>query len=56
MTSGFMWNQIRNPPYSQPADHGQISYVAGGYSNQFGAETHILMGVCALSSARRDQH
>lgn len=46
MTSGFMWNQIRHPPYVQMAQGGQVNYIAGGYSNQVGAETHILAVVC----------
>lgn len=45
MTSGYMWNQIRHPQYSQMSD-GKISYITGGYSNQLGAETHILATIC----------
>ncbi|KAI5478364.1 oligosaccharyltransferase complex subunit gamma [Pseudohyphozyma bogoriensis] len=53
MTSGYMWNQIRNPPYLNVDRSGRVSYVAGGYSNQLGAETHIvsaIYGCLALSA------
>lgn len=46
MTSGYMWNQIRRPPYVQPAHGGKVNYVAPGYSNQLGAETHIVSTIC----------
>ncbi|KAK4051333.1 oligosaccharyl transferase subunit ost3/OST6 [Microbotryomycetes sp. JL201] len=45
MTSGYMWNQIRRPPYIQAGPKGQVSYVTGGYSNQLGVETHIVAGI-----------
>jgi oligosaccharyltransferase complex subunit gamma len=47
MTSGYMWNQIRHPAYVQVAQGGRVNYVAGGYSSQLGAETHIVSVVCA---------
>lgn len=49
MTSGYMWNQIRRPQYSQPGRNGQISYIAGGYQTQLGAETHIVAAICESS-------
>ncbi|KAM0746766.1 hypothetical protein T439DRAFT_293724 [Meredithblackwellia eburnea MCA 4105] len=45
MTSGYMWNQIRHPPYLQAGQGGRVNYIAGGYSNQLGAETHIVSAV-----------
>lgn len=48
MTSGYMWNQIRHPQYVQVAQGGRLNYVAGGYSNQLGAETHIVSVICEL--------
>ena len=50
MTSGYMWNQIRHPPYVQAGQGGQVTYIAGGYSNQLGAETHIISAICTLRS------
>ncbi|KAK4701425.1 oligosaccharyltransferase complex subunit gamma, partial [Phenoliferia sp. Uapishka_3] len=53
MTSGYMWNQIRHPPYVQQGQGGSVSYIAGGYSNQVGAETHIvsaMYGVLAFAA------
>lgn len=46
MISGYMWNQIRKPPYMQVTREGQASYIAGGYSNQYGVETQILSVIC----------
>lgn len=48
MTSGYMWNQIRTPPYVQPGGNGQVSYFAGGFSNQLGVETHIISAICTF--------
>jgi hypothetical protein len=45
-----MWNQIRLPQYSEVRD-GQINYIAAGYSNQFGAETHLLAVLCTSSTS-----
>ena len=41
-----MWNEIRHPKYSEVHADGRISYFTGGYNDQMGAETHIIMGVC----------
>ena len=47
MTSGYMWNQIRHPPYMVGGQNGKpVTLVASGYSNQYGVETHIISGVC----------
>jgi len=53
MISGYMWNQIRKPPYMQMSRDGKASYIAGGYSNQFGVETQIvsvIYGVLAFAT------
>jgi oligosaccharyltransferase complex subunit gamma len=46
MTSGYMWNKIRHPPYTSRMQNGMVGYIAGGYQNQVGAETHIISAVC----------
>lgn len=46
MTSGYMWCQIRKPQYAQMGQGGQVSYIAGGYQNQLGAEVHIVSAIC----------
>lgn len=46
MVSGYMWNQIRKPPYMQISKEGKPNYIAGGYSNQFGVETQIVSVLC----------
>lgn len=57
MTSGYMWNQIRHPQYVQAAQNGKVNYIAGGYSNQLGAETHIVATICEcrLEGAAREK-
>ncbi|KAL0073178.1 hypothetical protein F4703DRAFT_1442419 [Phycomyces blakesleeanus] len=52
MTSGHMWNRIRNPPYVMPGQNGQINYVASGFQQQLGMESQIvasIYGVLAFS-------
>ncbi|KAI8099899.1 uncharacterized protein BX664DRAFT_377543 [Halteromyces radiatus] len=52
MTSGHMFNRIRNTPYSLPGPNGQLSYVASGFSTQYGIETQIvaaMYGVLAFA-------
>lgn len=41
-----MFNQIRNVPYMMNDAQGRISYIAGGFSNQFGLETQIIAMIC----------
>ncbi|CAD6563727.1 MAG: oligosaccharyl transferase subunit ost3/OST6 [Cyphobasidiales sp. Tagirdzhanova-0007] len=53
MVSGYMWNQIRKPPYMQVTREGAASYISGGFSNQYGVETPIISmiyGVLAFST------
>ncbi|CAH7670348.1 hypothetical protein BY996DRAFT_4228551 [Phakopsora pachyrhizi] len=45
MISGQMWVQIRSPPYAVRGQNGAPSYIAGGYSNQLGAETFVISGI-----------
>jgi len=50
-TSGYMFTRIRGMPFAQPTRQGP-QWIAGGYSNQFGAETYVistLYGALALS-------
>jgi len=52
-TSGYMFNQIRKTPYVAGDGKGGISYFAGGFQNQFGAETQIvaaMYGVLAFAT------
>ncbi len=46
MCSGYMWNQIRSAPYNGIGQNGKIEYVAGGFQNQFVAETQIVACIC----------
>ncbi|SGZ26929.1 BQ5605_C025g10000 [Microbotryum silenes-dioicae] len=48
MNGGYMWNQIRHPPYSQMTREGTTMYIQPGYSNQYGAETHIIAACYGL--------
>ncbi|KAA1099932.1 oligosaccharyl transferase subunit ost3/OST6 [Puccinia graminis f. sp. tritici] len=53
MISGQMWCQIRSPPYMVKQPNGAPSYIAGGYSNQYGVETQViasLYGVLAFAA------
>ncbi|KAI5820287.1 hypothetical protein BZA77DRAFT_302044 [Pyronema omphalodes] len=47
-TSGHMFNHIRSVPYVANNGRGGVSYVAGGFSNQFGLETQIVAVVYAV--------
>ncbi|KAI8376548.1 uncharacterized protein BYT42DRAFT_594368 [Radiomyces spectabilis] len=52
MTSGHMWNRIRNPPYVMPGPNGKINYVANGFTQQLGMESQIvasMYGVLAFA-------
>ncbi|KAK0545022.1 oligosaccharyl transferase subunit ost3/OST6 [Tilletia horrida] len=51
MNSGLMWCQIRGAPYMVPTQNGGVKMIADGFSNQFGAESHILSGLYALLAA-----
>jgi len=48
-TSGHMFNHIRKVPYVAQDSKGGISYIAGGFSNQFGLETQIVAVICMLT-------
>lgn len=50
MCSGYMWNQIRGAPYSGVGAGGKIEYFAGGFQNQFVAETQIVSCICESRS------
>jgi oligosaccharyltransferase complex subunit gamma len=45
-TSGHMFNHIRKVPYVANNGKGGVSYVAGGFSNQYGLETQIVAVIC----------
>jgi oligosaccharyltransferase complex subunit gamma len=46
MCAGQMWNSIRNAPYMSVNANGKAEYFAGGFQNQYGAETQIVALVC----------
>lgn len=56
MTSGYMWTQIRRPLYVQAERNGQVSYIAGGYQTQLGAEVHIISAICACLPPTSSRH
>lgn len=45
-TSGHMFNHIRRVPYVANNGKGGISYVAGGFSSQYGLETQVVAIAC----------
>ncbi|CAZ81880.1 unnamed protein product [Tuber melanosporum] len=47
-TSGHMFNHIRHVPYVVNDGRGGVSYIASGFSNQFGLETQIVAIVYAI--------
>ncbi|KAG0665159.1 oligosaccharyl transferase subunit ost3/OST6 [Rhodotorula mucilaginosa] len=48
MNSGYMWCQIRKPQYAQVGHGGAVSYIAGGYQNQLGAEVYIVSAIYGI--------
>lgn len=46
MCAGHMWNGIRNAPYMMMGQNGKPEYFAGGFQNQYGAETQIVSIIC----------
>lgn len=52
MCSGYMWNTIRTPPYVMMGPAGKVEYIAGGFQNQYGAETQIVAAICAYQLHR----
>jgi len=44
-TSGYMFTRIRGMPFAQSTRQG-TQWIAGGYSNQFGAETYVISTLC----------
>jgi hypothetical protein len=44
-TSGYMFTRIRHMPFAQNTRQGP-QWIAGGYSNQFGAETYVIATLC----------
>ncbi|GAA5798135.1 hypothetical protein EDC94DRAFT_536986 [Helicostylum pulchrum] len=45
MTSGYMWNRIRTPPFLMPGKNGEVNYIATGFSTQLGVESQIIASV-----------
>lgn len=46
MTSGYMWNTIRTPPFIAQGRNGSPAFIADGFQNQFGVETIIVAALC----------
>ncbi len=53
-TSGYMYTRIRGTPFAQLTKDG-AQWVAGGYSNQYGAETYAVATLCKLSGVLVDR-
>ena len=51
MCSGYMWNQIRHPPYVGRSSPGQSGLISPGYQSQYGIETNVVAGLYLLISA-----
>ncbi|KAI9642971.1 oligosaccharyl transferase subunit ost3/OST6 [Ciborinia camelliae] len=49
-TSGHMFNHIRKVPYVAGDGKGGVSYIAGGFSTQYGLETQIIAAMYGLLS------
>lgn len=49
-TSGHMFNHIRKVPYVANNGRGGVSYIAAGFSNQYGLETQIVAILCTSSA------
>lgn len=47
--SGHMFNHIRASPYVGNDGKGGISYIAGGFQNQYGLESQIVAALCKLN-------
>lgn len=45
-TSGYMFNAIRNTPFTQSNGRGGFNYIVGGFQNQLGVETQIVATIC----------
>ena len=52
--SGYMWNKIKNAPYTQTGRDGQVSWIAGGFQNQLGMESQVVGAICASSTVYRE--
>jgi oligosaccharyltransferase complex subunit gamma len=50
MTGGYMWNNIRSPPFIARGQDGNPSYVASGFQQQHGVETVIVSGFYSVIS------
>jgi oligosaccharyltransferase complex subunit gamma len=48
MSSGYMWNTIRTPPFIALGPNGKPSYFAQGFQTQFGFETTAAASLCII--------
>lgn len=46
MTSGYMFNSIRNTPFVGFGQGGTPEYFSGGFQSQYRAETQIVAALC----------
>jgi oligosaccharyltransferase complex subunit gamma len=50
MTSGLMFVRIRGNPYVAVGRDGKAEWIASGFQNQFGMETHVVAFICRCIS------
>jgi len=50
MTSGLMFVRIRGNPYVAAGRDGRAEWIASGFQNQFGMETHVVAFIYGLLS------
>lgn len=49
-TTGYMWNKIKDAPYMVMDREGRSQWLAGGFSNQYGAESQVVAVICESSA------
>ncbi|KAI9294338.1 hypothetical protein K502DRAFT_317116 [Neoconidiobolus thromboides FSU 785] len=50
MSSGQMWNSIRQPAYSRMARNGAIQWYASGFQEQYGLESHVIAFIYGIAT------
>lgn len=44
--SGYMWNQIRNAPFSGMSRDGKLEIISGGFQSQYQVESQVVGMLC----------
>jgi oligosaccharyltransferase complex subunit gamma len=52
MSSGYMWNTIRNPPFIAMGMTGGAEFINSQFQSQNGVETFIVAFLCILYLTR----